>query len=394
MSAGQPTKYVDEAAHASLSPVLTAELSRLYAAGFWLMPLGGEDGRTPALRFKKDDGAPVGRHPLASVVNKLITIPSRNYAIRLNGLLVVDIDTDTSDARDYVERRFGASTVQVKTRRGVHHWFRFEGKPPAKVRLPGIAIDFKAGVQQLAAGPFAERKDGAQYLPLKGRLESISALPEFIDREPPVELEQEISFTPAGKVAVSSRNTALWRASIEYAPCVDSLAALAADLRAHRDWHFDNPESVSDDEVRRVAEWAWQKRCDNQIWSGRSSEVRFPRSTMDRLLRHKHGSDAFLVYCLLRSEHGHIPGRVFPIVPAAMREAGLIEMSRNRLYRAIHVLVGEGFLKDLGQDGLNRAKRYQLVGRDVSERGGESVSYYLDTQFRDMGETNVLGIAP
>ena len=374
--------------------MLTAELSRLYAAGFWLMPLGGADGRTPALRFKKDDGTPAGRHPLASVVNKLITVPSQNYAIRLNGLLVVDIDTDTPEARSYVERRFGASSVQIKTRRGVHHWFRFEGKPPAKIRLPSIAVDFKAGVQQLAAGPYAERKDGAQYLPLKGRLESLAALPEFVDREPPVEPEQEIRFTPTGKVAVSSRNTALWRAAIEYAPCVDSFAALLADLRAHRDWNFDNPETVSNDEVRRVAEWAWQKRLDNQLWFGRSSEVRFSRSTMDRLLRHRHGSDAFLVYCLLRSEHGHIPGRVFPIVPNAMRKAGLIEMSRNRLYRAIHVLVGEGLLRDFGQEGLDRAKRYQLVGRDVSGRGGEGVSYYLDPQIRDMGETNVSGIVP
>jgi hypothetical protein len=349
------------------------------------MPLGGEDGRTPALRFKKDDGTPAGRHPLTSVVNKLITIPSRNYAIRLNGLLVVDIDTDTPEACAYVERRFGASTVRVKTRRGVHHWFRFEGKPPAKVRLPGIAIDFKAGIQQLAAGPFAERKDGAQYLPLVGRLESVAALPEFVDREPPVEPEQEIHFTPTGKVAVSSRNTAIWRAAIEYAPCVDSLAALAADLRGHRDWHFEHPQSVSDDEVRRVAEWAWQKRLDNQIWSGRSSEVRFPRSVMDRLLRHKHGADAFLLYCLLRSEHGHIPGRIFPIVPEAMRKADLIDMSRNRLYRAIHVLVAEGLLVNFGQDGLNRANCYQLTGMVGSRLQGEGVSYYLDTQFRDMG---------
>ncbi len=152
-----------------------------------------------------------------------------------------------------------------------------------------------------------------------------------------VEPEQEIEFTSSGKVAVSSRNTALWRSAIEYAPCVNSLAALAGDLRAHRDWHFENPETVSEDEVRRVSEWAWQKRLDNQIWSGRRSEVRFPRSVMDRLLRHKHGADAFLLYCLLRSEHGHIaaeisrsfPGRCARLAYSKCRATDFIERSMS-----------------------------------------------------------------
>ena len=91
-----------------LPSVLTGEMSRLYAAGFSLMPLGGDTGRRPLLSFKKSDGAPIGRHSLARVIGRMAGGGSENYAIRLKGMLVIDIDTDTPEAREGPDRPAGA----------------------------------------------------------------------------------------------------------------------------------------------------------------------------------------------------------------------------------------------------------------------------------------------
>lgn len=45
---------------------------------------------------------------------------SETYGIRLGGALVVDIDTDTPEARAFVNAHFPKSPVRVKTARGWH----------------------------------------------------------------------------------------------------------------------------------------------------------------------------------------------------------------------------------------------------------------------------------
>jgi hypothetical protein len=46
----------DIAIHPRLSPVLTSEMSRLYSAGFSLIPLGGDDGKKPIIGYKTASG--------------------------------------------------------------------------------------------------------------------------------------------------------------------------------------------------------------------------------------------------------------------------------------------------------------------------------------------------
>ncbi|MER9309797.1 hypothetical protein NKI51_10805 [Mesorhizobium australicum] len=389
---GQEGIYSGGPPLASLSPVLIAEITRLFNAGFWLLPLGlGDEGRKPALKFKRSDGtSPIGRHPLDLVIRKMQELGSSNYAVRLNGMLVVDIDTDTPEAHEYVARWFGASPVQTKTGKGVHHWYHFSGqKPPDDVRIPGIHIDFKAGPLELAAGPFAERQDGVHYWPLKGRLETLAALPEFVDRRPAVP-EPEVIQYKGDKVAAGSRNRALYTRAIEYVTHIDTLDELVDDLLAYRNIHFDEPATVPDAEVRGVAKWAWGHRLNNTVWARRESGVIINRSIGDRLLAKPYGSDAFALYYMLKANHGHLPGKRFAVVPDAVRKSGLLNLCRNHIRAALDMLIDEGLLIRHPQTKPGQPCEFQLTGGVGREDIGESVSSYIVTQ---IGTHNNEGLA-
>src|SRR5690606_21945337 len=88
---------------------------------------------------------------------------SSTYGIRLEGLRVVDVDSDTPEARVYVENYIGHSPYRVKTSRGYHLWFRHKGEKPQNVRNAFIAIDFKTGGNQQVVGPRSIRPDKVVY---------------------------------------------------------------------------------------------------------------------------------------------------------------------------------------------------------------------------------------
>ena len=349
------------------SDVLKAVLTRLHAAGYWLLPLGaGEDGRKPSLSFSTSDGRPTGRHPLELTIRRMAAVGTSNYAIRLMNLLVVDVDTDTQEAHAYVERWFGSSSVQIKTGKGIHHWYRFKGQKPPPIRRPNILIDFKAGVQDLAAGPFAERADGVRYLPQSGRLETIDDLPEFVDRRPTPNFNEETRHHGA-KVATGCRNKALYGRAIEDVLFVDDLQELVDNLLQYRTIEFEEPMTVPDEEVRSVANWAWQKRLENNVWGGRNFTVKIPRRVGQRLVVLHHGANALALLFVLLDKHGHIPGKRFAIVPDAMRAAGLLKLCRNHVYAARDLLVAEGMLIKHPPVKPGKPCQYQLT---VTMTGG------------------------
>ncbi|WP_287376847.1 primase C-terminal domain-containing protein [Mesorhizobium sp.] len=330
---------------------IIAEIGRLDRSGYSLLPLRGRDGKAPSARFK--DRGPL---PLHVVVDRMVAEGSTTFGIRLAGMLVVDVDCDTPEAREFVRENFGESSVQVRTSRGRHHFYRFAGKKPQSIRLPGISIDFKAGANEHVVSAGSIRRDGARYVPAVGRLESVAALPDFIDRRP------KLAQVPADKIAAGRRNDELFARALEYARTVENYDQLLADLLQMRTIQLEAPSDFSDSEVEKIAKSVWRYRLENNLWQGRSSAVKIRRDIMDRLLRRDHGCDAFTLYTVLQSNHGHIPGRQFPIVPDAMRSAGLIPLCRNHTIRARDILIDEGLLIDCGQAGFSRAKRYQLSG--------------------------------
>lgn len=359
-----------------LSHVLTGELARLFRKGFWLVPLGLK--RTPLVRLTDGQGNPVRRCPLSLVLSKMAGAGSSNYAIRLKGILVVDIDSDTPEAREYVLKRFGESSVQVKSPRGIHHYFRYDGEPPAKVRLPGIVIDFKSGEQQLIAGPYAERADGGQYWPLVGKLESVDLLPPFFDKQAPARRKKVAKAASLGgeRIPVGGRNEALYRKAISYVSCSDTKNDLVDDLRQYRDIFFEDPQTVPDSEVEKIADWAIQKRQQGNVFSGRRSSVLIPRTSIDKLAAGGHGL-AHLLYSVIMADLGHRPGYEFSIVPDALRSSGKLKAGRRQIYEAIQTLIDVGLIEVAFHSPKPKVPhRYRLAGR---QERGEGFDNYIDT---------------
>lgn len=323
---------------------------RLYQAGFTLIPMGGDDGKKPLISGWKGR-----RLPLDAILKRMINGRSQTYAVRLDGMLVVDLDTDNEETRALFASRFPASCVTVRTARGLHHYFRHEGIVPKAVRAEGIAIDFKSGSGQYVLGPGSIRPDGTVYQPVDGQL-GATALPAFRDTLP-----------PAGgpkKVPKGERNPALWRRAIEYAPLADDFDGLVGDLVALRDIEFDDAASVPDAEIDKVARWAWQLRLQGNLWSKRNSGVKINRLVLDYLLPRRDGADALALYNLIQSEHGHVPGKKFAIVPDAIIDAGRIGMPRMRVYRARKVLLDAKLLALVKQgqftDGQRQPDQFRL----------------------------------
>ncbi len=368
--------------HQKLSHVLTGEMSRLHSAGFSLLPLGPK--REPLVRFKTAAGVPAKRLPLSLVIEKMAGAGSSNYAIRLDGLLVVDVDSDTPDARAYVRERFGDSSVQVKSPRGIHHYYRHDGKAPKAVRLPGIAIDFKTGSQSLIAGPYAERADGGQYLPLKGQLASVSALSAFSDND--LSHEEDCDSPPprtaGGKIARGDRHQSLKKRGMQLIHTAVDGADLFDNLRLYRDWECEFPEEVPDSEVEALARWFWFKRCNNEIWGGRHSPMGMSRASLDQLLNVKYGDQAWMLYSYVHSVHEHL-GREFSIVPEAILAAGKLQaLSAKDIRRAAHILVDHRLLwRREVRDGFKRKYLYRIAGG----RQGERSTDYINAQYGHTG---------
>lgn len=352
----------DLAAHPRLPAVLTSEMTRLYSAGFWLLSLGGNDGKKPIIGYQNRM-----RHPLGLVSDKMAAAGSHSYGIRLRDMIVVDVDTDTPEARQYVERRFGTSSARTKTSRGYHLYFRHTGPKPKQIRLPGISIDFKSGENEFVVGPQAERPDGVVYWP-EGRLIAPDVLPPFVDRGAgSVETERE---RVNGRYPRGIRHTTLKRRARELVLAAESFDGMVADLLAFRDWEIEQPEEFSDDSLINLAEWFWEKREQGELWTKATSVVQIPRATLDKLARLGEGL-AFLLYGILVSAHGHQPAAPFAIVPDALRENGRLKAGRRQIYAAIQVLLEAELLVCHKKPRGNRNHHLYLLGAGVPAVAGE-----------------------
>ena len=314
-----------------------AELARLVRAGFPLLPLGGgADGKAPLV-----NGWTGPKLPLARVLAPLYRSGVQVYGIRLDGLAVIDCDTDDPELVEALEARFGPSPVHVKTPRGRHLYYRATEKPP-NLRAEGLPVDIKTGPRSYVAGPWSIRPDGGCYTPAKGLL-GVDPLPAL--RAP---------VTPANKalgepVAVGHRHPALVREAMQMLELVDSAEELAVNLAGVRDDLCEDAASMPDSELRAIAAWAWKARLENRIYRGRDSAFSVHRLALDALRQWDNDTDAIGLFILLTDMHGHSPGKRFALDFKAMREAGLIRLSIPKLRAARRTLQAVGLLELVGK---------------------------------------------
>jgi hypothetical protein len=316
----------------TLPHAIRNEIVRLNGAGFPLLPLGGSDGKAPLLRKWADPGL-----TLARIFAPMHRTGSITYGLRLDGLAVVDCDSDDTALVVQMEARFGQSPVHIKTPRGRHLYYRAAGAVP-NLRGEGLPVDIKTGARSYVVGPLSLRPDGGFYDPVKGLLGK--------DALPPLRGVESVKPAP---ILTGHRHTELVKEAMCMVELVDSVEELQANLAGIRDDWCADPATLPDSELRGIAGWAWKCRLENRIYRGRDSAFPVQRLAMDALRGQANGADAIALLVLLLDQHGHSPGKRFPLDFAAMRAAGLINLSAPRLRAARRTLESSGLLRLVGK---------------------------------------------
>lgn len=347
-------------------PALAAIMQDIAKCGYKLLPLGsGEDGKRPLINFVGSKGA-----PMTLCLKKMSETGSRMYGIRLDGLVVVDIDTDTPEAHEYVRKEFGLSPVVTRTARGVHYWYRSVGFVPRRVRLTGVVIDFKSGDSQYVVGPGSMRPDGTVYRSIGEPLGWKSNLP-ILRYKPSLQV-----VSTSGKIRDGVRDDFLWRRGLELASTSECEDEVFEELRAFRDLECENPETVSDAEVRAKARWAWRNRERHTLWRGRNSRAFYCRAASDLLEDYLPASAeknppspsarayAWKVYTWVTAFHGHRSGSFTLNAPGLIRNRHLKNMTKTQVYDAIALLVSAGLLRRVREPKFGSQKvaaLYEIV---------------------------------
>jgi hypothetical protein len=257
----------------------------------------------------------------------------------------IDCDDDSLELVAAMEARFGVSPVHVKTPRGLHLYYRANGKPP-NLRGEGLLVDIKTGPRAYVVGPLSQRPDGGLYVPAKGLL-GLDAMPllrrsEGAQSAPPPQQK-------ARTITVGHRHATLVRKALQMVEYVDSPEELAANLAAVRDDLCEDAVSMPDSELQGIAEWTWQCRLENRIFQGRDSAFSLHRLALDALRGWHNQTDAIAFYVMLVDMHGHTPGKRFALDFKAMRSAGLTDLSIPRLRAARRTLEAVELLKLVGK---------------------------------------------
>lgn len=323
------------------------------------MPLGGGvDGKTPLLRTWT---AP--KLPLSNVLAPLYRTGSQVYGVRLDGLAVIDCDVDDSALVAQMEARFGPSPVHVKTPRGIHLYYRAGGAVP-KLRGEGLPVDIKTGARSYVVGPLSQRPDGGLYSPVKGAL-GVDVLPVL----------RCVTSAKATAIPTGHRHNELVKEAMQMVELVNSAEELQANLVGIRDDWCADPATMTDSELQGIADWAWKCRLENRIYRGRDSAFPMHRLAVDALRGQTNGADAIALLVLLVDQHGHSPGKRFPLDFAAIRSAGLLNLSIPRLRSARRTLEHTGLLRLAGKHRAgSRPQTFVLTRMHPNRANAESLA--------------------
>lgn len=342
-----------------LATTRLVEMDRLTAAGVRLVPLSpAENGKKPSCLFK-------GRPPSPAQVRALTRrTHATTYGVLLGDLVVVDFDDHDPRPREVVRIRFGPSPVRVATARGEHWYYQRGPGPLPRFRIPGV--DLKHGSAQFVLGPWSVRPDtGTVYEPITGVL-GVMALPTFEERGADGDDDVVTTSAPVNSphVPVGRCNAFLTERAVALARRCPARGELTTALLRERDRSCEaGPVDalMSDREVEGIAAWAWRRKSEGRLYRGRASEFQVRRDVMDVLLRERSGHATWALYCVLRSEHGHRPGRAFALNHEAMKGAALIAFGRPAFDEAVRRLQELGLLYTDGRyvPG-HRARRYRL----------------------------------
>jgi len=313
-------------------PYLT--VARLWHEGASLIPTGKSNGKEPLVKLSRN------RLPLDLINSKLQQNDSTTYGIRLDSIVVLDIDDVATDLVEQMTERFGETDFKVSTSRGCHLYYSTKELVRFNLRQEGLPIDVKSGANSYVIGPNSIRPDGVKYT-FTGSKISLDKLAEIFA---PRKQSKEHKTSEPNVISEGQRNKTLVTKAIDYAPCINSQEELNEKLLFYRDNYCINPATVPDIEVLKIAEWAWKKRLNNQLYSNTNSSFKIDRQAYNTIYQHPNGRAALELYVFLSDKHGHVIGKTFQINVKSLLTHHRFHFGERAMHQAINCLVELGYL--------------------------------------------------
>lgn len=338
---------------------ILARAAELDAARLIVLPLvAEEDGKAPLVKGWQKIRLSKARFEALMATNR-----STIYGVRLDGMVVLDLDENDTDLVARLEEIFGIASVKVATPRGFHLYYSGASVNLPKLRQEGMQVDVLSGNKYYVVGPNSVRPCGGRYVEICGRLGETKLNPF---PEPSVQSYSNPAAAPYcrflsdGKVAEGHRNRHLLKRSIEFVQTCHTEHELFCNLMHVRDEECAEPGSVSDAELSYMAQWAFELSRQGELHVTTGGVFQVDRRFADLLLCN---SDAIALYVAIKKNFGHMPGKTFQLCYKGMMEAQHINMSKNGFERAIKKLLETGAIVISKQYRVGVRKRTFCLGK-------------------------------
>lgn len=246
----------------------------------------------------------IGLQASAQLAKRFVT--AENFAFMagaINGISVVDVDTNDKSLWNEAERIFGASPLWIKTGSGnVQMLYRHRGEGRYIRPREDLPIDI-LGAGVVIAAPSAR---GQGYQLIRGKLADLEDLPQILGLEAFLKAEKvaNSSGLPGSIIPVGSRNSSLLAHLRSEARHCDTLEDLVDVGMAFSDAHFEDraAQAFGPDEVQKTARsvWTWTqgKLAAGEYFVGTGRNLTIAHDVQDRIMQA--GADAWFLYAHLR----------------------------------------------------------------------------------------------
>ncbi len=320
----------------------------LQSLGLAVLPVGGDDGKTPLVKWQK-----WSRQPSIEFINKLCyRHPEANVGVicHLSGVTVVDID-DPAQLEPMLER-FGDTPLITGTPSGGYHlWYLHAGERCCNLRDEGFDVDIKGTAGFVVVPPSAARQGphaGKPYVFECGSWADLGRLPRIREDSPPrtkgrqgTDHVASANAAPLRSIAVGRRNDTLFRLLLREARYCDTFEDLLDVAFTINDGSFQEPLPPA--EVAKTASSAWGYEQRGENWAGRETRAVVDRSTFEIL---QQNPDAYVLWTKLEIEHG-ARKEAFAVSPEAMARTEAVKKGwrdKRRYRKTRDWLVEQGFL--------------------------------------------------
>lgn len=365
--ASQRRQVCDHAEHDGVSAFAAAALD-VAGDGLAVLPLGGEDGKVPLIKWRH-----LKHHPSPDLIRKLIRkYPDANIGVICGLSHVTVVDIDDPELLSPMIARFGETPLKIATPRGgVHLWYRNSGEGCPNLReSEGLEVDIKGNGGQVAVPPsvrFSGEHAGCRYSFLAGFWENVPHLP-------PIRAGALSGFSqklprPLPAVKQGHRNDALFSQLLRHVKCCDDIDALV-DVAQTVNATFNPPLSAA--EVEKTVSSVWQYESTGRNWVGKERRVHIFKSEFDAIIAHKNGADGLVLFQHL--QFAHFDESPFAISPKAMALQQSIPGWKDprRYFRARRALLDTKNLREIYQGGrLGTDPSLFAFVRRAEERGAE-----------------------